>query len=158
MMKEIKKGASVKKLSGTSLALLAAGMIGCTATNPSTSGGSSASTTTDLVHCYGVNVCKGHNDCKTANNQCTGHATCQGTGFVAMPSKACADVGGKQEDSWKGSINKADLIQCHGVNVCKGHNDCKTATNACTGHASCNGSGWVYTPEKACKDIGGKVG
>jgi hypothetical protein len=31
---------------------------------------------TDLAHCYGVNACKGDNDCKTASN-------------------ACGDIGGK---------------------------------------------------------------
>jgi len=50
----------------------------------------------DLVHCYGVNICKGHNDCKTANNACAGQGECKGQGgFVALTTKACADVGGK---------------------------------------------------------------
>ncbi len=40
------------------------------------------------VHCYGVNVCKGHNDCKTASN------ACKGQGFVSVSEKACADIGG----------------------------------------------------------------
>jgi len=26
------------------------------------------------VHCFGVNKCKGHNDCKTATNACKGKA------------------------------------------------------------------------------------
>ena len=46
------------------------------------------------VHCYGVNVCKGHNDCKTASNACKGHASCKGQGFVSVSEKACADIGG----------------------------------------------------------------
>ena len=79
-------------------------------------------------------------------------------GFVAMPSKACADVGGELKDKWAGTVAKADLVHCYGVNVCKGHNDCKTADNACGGHASCKGTGFVSTPAKACADIGGKVG
>ena len=64
-------------------------------------------------------------------NACAGHASCSGQGFVAMPTKACADVGGKVKDEWRGTISKADLVHCYGVNVCKGHNDCKTANNAC---------------------------
>ncbi len=147
-------------LTGASLALAAASLAGC-----SLFGGGevaetaeSSSNTTDLVHCYDVNICKGHNDCKTADNACAGHASCNGTGFVAMPAKSCADVGGKQKDSWKGTINKANLVHCYNVNVCKGHNDCKTADNACAGHATCKGTGFVATPAKSCADIGGKVG
>jgi len=51
--------------------------------------------TADLTHCFDVNQCKGHNDCKTAENACAGHASCKGHGFVDMPAKACTDVGGK---------------------------------------------------------------
>ena len=47
------------------------------------------------VHCYGVNKCKGHNDCKTATNACKGHASCKGQGFVSMSKRACDHVGGK---------------------------------------------------------------
>jgi hypothetical protein len=141
--------------SGAAMAVAVAGLAGgaVSAQAEAAAGGSS-----DLVHCYGANVCKGHNDCKTADNACGGHASCKGTGFVAMPSKSCGDVGGKIKDDWTGSIASAELVHCYGVNVCKGHNDCKTADNACGGHASCKGTGFVATPAKACADIGGKVG
>jgi len=46
------------------------------------------------VHCFGVNKCKGHNDCKTASNACKGHASCKGTGFVTMSKHACEEIGG----------------------------------------------------------------
>ena len=143
--------------SGAALAVAVAGLAGCASTDNSSASAVPAGST-DLVHCYDVNVCKGHNDCKTADNACGGHASCKGTGFVGMPSKACADVGGKQKDDWSGSISKTDLVHCYGVNVCKGHNDCKTADNACGGHASCKGTGFVSTTAKSCADIGGKVG
>ena len=150
----------VPKLTGAALAIAAAGLIGCESM-PGYGGDSTASAAAaakaDLVHCYGVNICGGHNDCKTASNACAGHASCKGTGYVGMPAKACADVGGTQKDSWTGSIAKADLVHCSGVNICGGHNDCKTASNACAGQASCKGTGFVATPAKACKDIGGKV-
>jgi hypothetical protein len=141
--------------SGAAMAVAVAGLAGgaMSAQAEAAAGGSS-----DLVHCYGANVCKGHNDCKTADNACGGHASCKGTGFVAMPSKSCGDVGGEVKDDWTGSIASAELVHCYGVNVCKGHNDCKTADNACGGHASCKGTGFVATPAKACADIGGKVG
>ena len=139
--------------SGAAMAVAVAGLAGGAVSAQAAAGGSS-----DLVHCYGANVCKGHNDCKTADNACGGHASCKGTGFVAMPSKSCGDVGGKIKDDWTGSIASAELVHCYGVNVCKGHNDCKTADNACGGHASCKGTGFVATPAKACADIGGEVG
>jgi uncharacterized membrane protein len=46
------------------------------------------------VHCFGVNKCKGHNDCKTATNACKGHASCKGQGFVSMSKHACEEIGG----------------------------------------------------------------
>ncbi len=156
----MKKQKTLPALSGVTLALAAAGLIaGCTTNGSSTAASSSASAseTVELAHCYGVNTCKGHNDCGTANNDCAGHASCKGQGFVAMPVKACGDVGGEVKDEWRGEIAQADLIQCHGVNACKGHNDCGTANNDCAGHASCKGEGFVKTTAKSCDDIGGKA-
>jgi len=46
------------------------------------------------VHCFGVNKCKGHNDCKTATNACKGMASCKGQGFVGMSASACDGMGG----------------------------------------------------------------
>jgi len=148
-------------LSGAVMALAAASLAGCNATSQESAGGGSASlnnNTTDLIHCYGKNICKGHNDCKSASNACAGQASCHGTGFVGMPTKACEDIGGKVSDEWTGKIAKADLAHCYDVNICKGHNDCKTADNACAGHASCKGTGFVSMPAKSCADVGGKVG
>ncbi len=154
------------KASGVAMALAAAGMLaGCQSQSKVSSISASGSTATtaakatkvDLAHCYGVNVCKGHNDCKSATNACKGQASCKGLGFVAIPSKACGDVGGDVKDEWRGSIAKADLSKCYGVNICAGHNDCKTATNACGGQASCKGTGFVTMQSKACTDIDGKL-
>jgi hypothetical protein len=148
-------------LTGAALALAAAGLVGCANAGPSSasaSGATPAGSTSDLVHCYGVNTCNGHNDCKTAENACTGQATCKGHGFVAMPSKSCGDIGGTTQDAWKGSVAVAELSHCYNVNVCKGHNDCKTADNACAGHATCKGTGFVAMSGKACGDVGGEVG
>ena len=116
-------------LTGATLALAMAGLTSAVQAAPA---GSSASST-DLVHCYGVNVCKGHNDCKTEKNACGGHASCKGTGFVAMPSKSCKVVGGALKDTWKGSIAKTELVSCQGI----------------------KGVDVVKTPAKACADIGG---
>ena len=78
-----------KKVMGAAMAIAAAGMLSAAA--PSFAEGSSSSN----VHCYGVNKCKGHNDCKTASNACKGHASCKGKGFVAVSEKACDHLGGK---------------------------------------------------------------
>jgi uncharacterized membrane protein len=145
------------KTSGVAMALAAAGLLSACQTNAYGTD-SAKMAKTDLAHCYGVNACGGHNDCKTAHNSCKGHASCKGTGFVAMPTKACGDIGGEVRDDWRGSIAKADLSKCYNVNVCGGHNDCKTASNACAGHASCKGTGFVAMPAKACADVGGKTG
>lgn len=107
---------NLPKKTGLALALAAAGMVGTSATLISTNAVAAGSD----VHCYGVNKCKGHNDCKvaghkcqgyndcktakndckgqakcaTAGNKCAGHASCKGTGFVSMSAKACEDIGG----------------------------------------------------------------
>ncbi|NRD73137.1 hypothetical protein HQQ94_07765 [Shewanella sp. VB17] len=146
-------------MTGAALALTMAALAGCANTGTSETAQTAMSKgSSDLVHCYGVNTCKGHNDCKTANNACGGHASCKGTGFVAMSAKTCGNVGGNVQDDWVGSISKTELVHCYNVNACKGHNDCKTANNACNGHSSCKGTGFVTTPAKACDDIGGKIG
>lgn len=46
-------------------------------------------------------------------------------------------------------------VMCQGVNACKEHGACKSATNACKGHNACKGKGVVAMSEQACKDIGG---
>ena len=148
-------------LTGTALAFVAAGLVGfanAESSSAAASGTAQGGATSDLVHCYGVNTCNGHNDCKTAENACAGQAKCKGHGFVAMPSKSCGDIGGTTQDDWKGSVAVAELSHCYNVNICKGHNDCKTADNACAGHATCKGTGFVAMSGKACADVGGEVG
>lgn len=49
----------------------------------------------ELVACHGVNACKGHSACATANSACAGHNACKGQGFVMMSAEACEQVGGK---------------------------------------------------------------
>ena len=80
----------ISKSTGVALALAAATLVGCASNGSSQSASMSAD-----VHCYGVNKCKGHNDCKTASNACKGHASCKGQGFISMPKAACDHVGGK---------------------------------------------------------------
>ncbi len=73
---------------GAALAMTAAGLAG-TVTTVSAGEGASSN-----VHCFGVNKCGGHNDCKTASNACKGQASCKGKGFISMSATACDHVGG----------------------------------------------------------------
>lgn len=105
----------MKKTTGLAMAIAAASLVGCANTAPTTSTSSA-----EMVHCYGVTACKGHNDCKVASNACKGHndcktadnackgqascktagnackgqASCKGQGFAKMSAEACTDAGG----------------------------------------------------------------
>lgn len=49
-------------------------------------------------------------------------------------------------------------VKCAGVNSCKGHSECKTATHDCKGMNSCKGDGWVNkASEQECIAAGGTV-
>ncbi len=52
-----------------------------------------------LVHCYGVNSCKGTSDCKTAKHDCRGQNTCKGVGFKELTAEACKTQGGSLTES-----------------------------------------------------------
>ena len=80
----------LSRCSGVALAMLAAGL----ASHSSPSFAKTMAASVDLVHCSGINVCKGHNDCKTASNACKGHGSCKGQGFIALPTATCANIGG----------------------------------------------------------------
>jgi len=43
-----------------------------------------------VVHCYGINTCKGTSDCATAKNSCKGQNSCKGMGFKAESKDQCA--------------------------------------------------------------------
>ncbi len=82
----------INKSTGVALALAAAGMFAAAPMAVNAGSGH------DNVHCYGVNKCKGNNDCKSASNACKGKSSCKGKGFVAMSESACEKVGGKVGD------------------------------------------------------------
>jgi hypothetical protein len=71
--------------------------------------------TADLVHCYDTNICVGHNDCKIAAHACAGQGACKNQGFVAMPSKAYADVDGSIEGRVKtqGMLNNQQRVDIY---------------------------------------------
>ncbi|WP_137889222.1 hypothetical protein [Pseudomonas sp. 2FE] len=50
------------------------------------------------VQCFGVNGCKGQNDCQTAKNACKGQGECKGQGFNLMTQAKCDEAGGKTSE------------------------------------------------------------
>ena len=50
------------------------------------------------VKCFGVNGCKGQNDCMTAKNACKGQCECKGQGFQLMTQAKCDEAGGKTSE------------------------------------------------------------
>jgi hypothetical protein len=47
------------------------------------------------VHCAGINACKGHSACKTANSSCKGLNACKGQGWLPTASaEECNTAGG----------------------------------------------------------------
>ena len=84
---------TAKKLSGIALATAAAGLFAATLATPVL-----AAKHEGMVHCLGINGCKGKSDCATADNACKGHNACNGKGWVATSAKDCTKKGGKVEE------------------------------------------------------------
>ena len=51
-----------------------------------------------------------------------------------------------------------NTVKCMGVNACKGHSSCKTASSSCKGMNSCKGQGFVEVSKAVCDQLGGKAG
>ncbi|WP_417623748.1 hypothetical protein [Paremcibacter congregatus] len=81
------------KTLGLAMAVSAAGIFA--ASGVAAAGDGHAKGKEAKVHCYGVNACKGHNDCKTEMNACKGQGSCKGQGFLSMSAEECAKKGGK---------------------------------------------------------------
>ncbi len=54
---------------------------------------------TAVVHCYGINTCKGSSDCKSYGHECKGQNECKGQGFKAISAQKCAKKGGSLTES-----------------------------------------------------------
>ena len=82
---------------GTTLAaspaMFALAAMASAATPPSGSSGMALGQA-DIVHCYGVNSCKGSADCKTTAHECKGMNSCKGHGFKALSAGTCLTKGG----------------------------------------------------------------
>jgi hypothetical protein len=74
-----------KVRNGAMIAIGAAALIlsGCAGTM------SKSASSSEMVHCAGVNSCKGQSDCKTAENACKGQNVCKGHGFLGMSATDC---------------------------------------------------------------------
>lgn len=79
-------------VSGAALALVAASLF---ASLPAQA---AQQAQTAEVQCFGVNACKGQNDCMTAQNACKGQGECKGQGFKLMTQVKCDEAGGKTRD------------------------------------------------------------
>jgi hypothetical protein len=47
------------------------------------------------VTCFGINSCKGHGSCKSAQNDCKGKNACKGQGNTVTSAEDCNAKGGK---------------------------------------------------------------
>ncbi|WP_374527803.1 hypothetical protein [Novosphingobium sp.] len=88
-MTPIKTGASL----ASSVAMFALSALAHAAPPPAGSTGAAVAST-DMVHCYGVNSCKGTADCKTTQHDCKGMNECKGHGFKALSAGTCLSKGG----------------------------------------------------------------
>ena len=55
----------------------------------------------DMVHCAGVNSCKGQGECAGAGHSCAGMNSCKGQGWVELSKEDCAKKGGKVPEEKK---------------------------------------------------------
>ena len=53
------------------------------------------------VTCFGINSCKGHGSCKTAQNDCKGKNGCTGQGNTVTSAEDCSAKGGKVVEQGK---------------------------------------------------------
>jgi hypothetical protein len=73
---------------------LTAGSLFAAACNKSDSKTAGKGEKVEMVKCMGVNECKGHGACKTANNACAGQNGCKGQGMTEMTPADCSGKNG----------------------------------------------------------------
>jgi uncharacterized membrane protein len=84
-----KTGAAI----ASAAALFAIASLANAATPPAGSSGLSVGAR-DIVHCYGVNSCKGQSECKTTAHDCKGMNSCRNQGFKGIAAGVCLRRGG----------------------------------------------------------------
>jgi len=53
---------------------------------------------------------------------------------------------------------RAEDVECHGVNACKGTGACGGKGHSCAGQNACKGQGWVKMDKDECVKKGGTPG
>jgi hypothetical protein len=78
------------------------------------------------------------------------------TGFVLAAAAATLFATGAM--TFAPTPAAADGVKCAGINSCKGHSECASATNECKGQNACKGQGWTSAESAdACTGAGGTV-
>ena len=88
---------TINKTTGLSLAVAAAALLaGCASTQSVDTKAAMAAddSATKAGKCAGINSCKGHSDCNTANSSCKGQNECKGQGWVSLTKAECEAKGG----------------------------------------------------------------
>jgi uncharacterized membrane protein len=79
-------------------AMIASAVTALFAANPTLAKeqGKTEKTSAKVVHCGGINECKGKGACAGADNACKSENSCKGKGYIETNSeKECLDKGGK---------------------------------------------------------------
>ncbi|MCB1315963.1 MAG: hypothetical protein KDK27_08420 [Leptospiraceae bacterium] len=59
--------------------------------------------------------------------------------------------------SGNNSGSSADMVECHGVNACKGQGACGGAGHECAGMNACKGQGFLKLSAAECEEKGGTI-
>lgn len=60
-------------------------------------------------------------------------------------------------DADVGKTEKVSLVNCAGINECKGKSLCHGLAHACAGQNTCKGQGWIDVSPEECTEKNGKV-
>ena len=79
-------------------------------------------------------------------------------GVTLASAAAAMFIAGAAVGGIPATAHAADGVKCMGINACKGHGACKTATNDCKGMNACKGQGWLPTSSGVeCSEKGGSI-
>jgi hypothetical protein len=78
-------------------------------------------------------------------------------GMLIASAAASLIISGAVVAAEHGSKAGGDMVQCEGVNACKGQGGCATAENSCAGKNACKGKGVVEMSAEECTKKGGKA-
>lgn len=71
----------------------------------------------------------------------------------ALLASAC-----KKNEAAPPAAEKTDkLVNCLGINECKGKGLCHTEKHSCAGQNACKGQGWIDVASADCTAKGGKI-